>query len=563
MSQFAGPVRYAPHGAELPPQKTPLAALILAMAVFILPTMVISQIAAHWRVDVVDDQMFGYFGWRIAHGARPYLDIWDNKPPGVYWMNALGMILGDDSYAGVVALCVVALLLTHVFYFCVCASVYHRDVAALATILAGFFLSNAYYQAGTNRTETFLVAFELAAALLYVRAFPRDRWWRWYLAGLCAGCAFLFKQVGLAAWGAMGLHTILLVLFRDIGILAGLRRCVLLLIGAATPVGLAALVLASRGALDAAIFAVFTFNRAYMATGDTNLTNTFANRWRLQYELWPVLKMPLLAALAAGIHSFLWWLRPQYRPPEIEGQLRALQPTCPRYMAFFGLWFGIALYGAFISPHAFRHYIIPSLPPLLLVAAYLINVLRGEFNLLRSMQRRGWITASLVLLGYLTWEAAYFHIGEVGRVWIDRVQPDAKKGFVAAEWEIVGDRVAALTTPSDTIQCWGFAPGVYLRSRRLNATRYTTMEKLGQVRGNADWMKREILETLIERRPTMLVMSATDWHWMGELAEVGRANPNSSEALDTRMRAWIDENYAFEEEVAAANTLLFRRKTPR
>ena len=64
------------------------------MVLLLVPIVTLSQLTAHNRVDVVDDQMFGYFGWRIAHGAVPYKDVWDNKPPGIYWINALGFLIG-------------------------------------------------------------------------------------------------------------------------------------------------------------------------------------------------------------------------------------------------------------------------------------------------------------------------------------------------------------------------------------------------------------------------------------------------------------------------------------
>src|SRR5262249_7279817 len=149
------PLPYARADALLPTPETPLALLLITMALVIGPIVAISQFAAYQRFDVVDDQMFGFFGWRIAHRGVIYRDLWDNKPPGIYWINALGFLLGGDNYAGVVALCAAALIAIHAFFFCICASVYFRGAAALATILASFFLTHGYFQGGTNRTETF------------------------------------------------------------------------------------------------------------------------------------------------------------------------------------------------------------------------------------------------------------------------------------------------------------------------------------------------------------------------------------------------------------------------
>jgi len=130
----------------------PLWQLIVAMVVVIAPLIAVSQIIGYWRTDVVDDQMFGYYGWRLAHGATVYRDVWDNKPPGIYWVNALGMLVGRDSYFGVVALCTVALVAAHAAFYAAAAAVYHRSAAALTTILLSFFVTHAYFTGGTNRT---------------------------------------------------------------------------------------------------------------------------------------------------------------------------------------------------------------------------------------------------------------------------------------------------------------------------------------------------------------------------------------------------------------------------
>ena len=321
------------------------------MVLIILPIVAVSQIAAHNRVDVVDDQMFGYFGWRIAHGATLYSDVWDNKPPGVYWTNALGFLIGGDSYGGVIALCVLAVTASIVCYFVISASVYSRGAAAVGTILAAFYLTHGFFQGGTNRTETYLMAFELAGVMLYMRGYARDRWWKWLLAGMCCGCAFLYKQVGLAAWGAMGLHAILLVILRDVGWRDGLKRCLLLLGGMLAVVGAAAAVVVAQGAGDAAYFAVFSFNHAYFTEGNSSLTGLDLNDYMLREHLKVAMLLPILMTIAALIHATLWRLRPHDRPADIENQIKEFKPVCPRYMLLFVIWYLAAYYGSAISPH--------------------------------------------------------------------------------------------------------------------------------------------------------------------------------------------------------------------
>ena len=529
-------------------QPTSFKKLIIIMAVVITPLIALSQVIAVWRWDVVDDQMFGYFGWRIAHGATVYIDVWDNKPPGIYWVNALGMLIGNDSYGGVVAMCVLALVAAHACFFAICASLYFRGAAAFSTILLSFYLTHAFYTGGTNRTETFLVACELAAVLFYVRGCARDRWWTWYAAGAFCGLAFLFKQVGLAAWGSMGLHTIILVIARDLSVRDGLKRCVLLVLGTCTSLAAAGAYLASQGALGEACFATFGFNQAYFSAGESRWPYSYKS-WILLKDHWfPILRLPLLMAVAACVHAVLWRLRPMFRPPEIRKPLEDLKPACPRPVLLFSIWFVVSFWGALLSPHAFRHYLVPTIPPLMLLAGYLVNVLQAEMRLLIRFEQRAWVTAAFVAIAFFSWDAIWRQWEEVSKFYVFRIVQNER-----AEWEVIGDVVADVTEPDDKIQCWGYYPGVYLHARRINTCRYTTAEKVGQVPGEADFVMRELDEKLKAEPPVALVVSSGDYEWL-----YGRDPQKRPPAVI--LGPWIDANYERVADIPYVNAYVFKRK---
>src|SRR4051794_36108831 len=48
-------------------------------------------------------------GQRILAGDRLYVDIWGNKPPLIFYINAVGIKLSGGSPVGVLALCYVAI----------------------------------------------------------------------------------------------------------------------------------------------------------------------------------------------------------------------------------------------------------------------------------------------------------------------------------------------------------------------------------------------------------------------------------------------------------------------
>lgn len=522
------------RAGSAPPEAagTSLRIQLAVLVAVIGPLIVLCQVISYWRTDVVDDQMFGYYGWRIAHGAVVYRDVWDNKPPGIYWINALGFRIGADHYLGVVVLCGVALAVAHAAFFVAAASVYRRGAAAVTTLLLALYLMHAYFTGGSNRTETFLVAAELTGVALYLRGWARGGgWWRWLLAGAACGTAFLFKQVGLAAWGCMGLHLLICAARRQLPWSAALGRGLLLAVGAALPVGTAGLVLWSQGVLADALFATFGFNRAYFAAGASQFPFNYANYMLLREHIFPTLQLPILMALVSAIHGGLWWWRPRYRPPEIETQVQVTGGHCPGHLLFFGLWLLVATYGALMSPHAFRHYIVPAIPPLLLVAGYLVNVLRAELSLLRRVQQRAWVACACVVMAYFSVEAFRTQFSEMAKVWVYRIE-----GHEPAEWEVVGDAVAALTGPADRMQAWGYLPGAYLRARRVNACRFTTTEKVGQVHRGARFVVEEIESTLRAAPPAVLVLSHKDYTWMTEADESGQPS-------DFQLGPWIDAHY--------------------
>lgn len=50
-----------------------------------------------WR----DSGVFQYAGWQIVQGNVPYQDVWDHKPPIIFFVNALGLLISGNSSWGI------------------------------------------------------------------------------------------------------------------------------------------------------------------------------------------------------------------------------------------------------------------------------------------------------------------------------------------------------------------------------------------------------------------------------------------------------------------------------
>src|SRR3990172_9620810 len=64
-----------------------------------------------------DSGVFLYVAWRFLNGDIPYRDVWDHKPPLIYFVDALGLTLTPASQLGVWFLQVIFIFFTLFFIY--------------------------------------------------------------------------------------------------------------------------------------------------------------------------------------------------------------------------------------------------------------------------------------------------------------------------------------------------------------------------------------------------------------------------------------------------------------
>jgi len=68
---------------------------------FLLTALVLDLANPFFDKPARDGGFFLYAGQQIVDGKLPYRDFWDSKGPGIFYINALGLFLGDGSRWGV------------------------------------------------------------------------------------------------------------------------------------------------------------------------------------------------------------------------------------------------------------------------------------------------------------------------------------------------------------------------------------------------------------------------------------------------------------------------------
>jgi 4-amino-4-deoxy-L-arabinose transferase-like glycosyltransferase len=176
--------------------------LILAGALAVLLPMSPAQMAVPPR----DSGVFLYTGWRITQGEIPYRDVWDHKPPLIYFIDAFGLSLTPGSRWGVWGLEVLCLSTSALLLYRLVRRLNGTIPAVLSSFL--FLLSTVFVIDGGNLTTEYAIPLQIGILSLAEnidlpspgtpnRSSLRHMFW----IGVLAGALFFMKQntVGAAA----------------------------------------------------------------------------------------------------------------------------------------------------------------------------------------------------------------------------------------------------------------------------------------------------------------------------------------------------------------------------
>jgi len=214
-----------------------------------------------------DAGIFMYVGSLILKGKIPYLDVWENKGPLVFYINALGLSLGDGSRWGI--------WLMEFLFLCgavwLCYSLMRSimgDIPALIGVFVMVAAAGNVLQGG-NYSEEYSVLFSCLALWAFFKGMnePRSKLFD-VLIGLSLGFNILLRPNNISMQAAAAGAFFLLTFFSWEWKLL-VRRAVLIVLGAAVVVVPVVLYFLTQGALQEMINVVLVFNFQY--SSDTSV----------------------------------------------------------------------------------------------------------------------------------------------------------------------------------------------------------------------------------------------------------------------------------------------------
>lgn len=500
---------------------------MVAMVALII--LAIGSFAALARTDDIDSYLFAYYGSRIVAGQRLYADLWDNKPPGIFWADAIGLFIAGGSYVGIVILCALATLGSNVLFFLAARRIYGPAVAAIAVVMAAVYINLHDYHVGSNRPSTFYVFFELGVMYLYVRSFASGAGRRGCLiaAGLCAVAAVSFRQTALSASATILLHQLVTTLARRQTWREMFARVVPFAIGAAAATAAVIGVLAVTSDLPAAWHGIVTSNLGYFARPGKSELLPELFRWRDHLQ---VLGLPLILASAAIIHTIATRFANQV-PHAIAG------PTSRPPFAFVLVlaWFVIALYLALIGPSKRMLYFGVATAPLAMLATHGVSLLLqrepGE-----PRRPRFAVIVGVLWFGYMMAPPVGLQMRAAQIAWFRRFDERAEPRHIRTM-----EAIRQYTSPDDPIYMWSYQPSVYWYTGRPLAQRYIVSTLIEQWLQRAQPFVDVVVEELRSNPPKALVINAVELRAL-------EARPDEQAIRYGDFAIWIRNNYHQPEE---------------
>ncbi|HET9808517.1 MAG TPA: hypothetical protein VFQ66_02390 [Candidatus Limnocylindria bacterium] len=413
------------------------------------------------RDPAEDAGVFFYAAQRLLEGGAPYRDIWDHKPPGVYFVDAVGLALGGRTGVWLVQLAflVAAVLLGY--------RALRREFGPLAAFVGSLAwlvaLPRLFLEYGqVTFVEFFALPLQFGALLLLrdVRTLSAGRA---VAIGALGGAALLLKPTLVGIWIAIGIVTLV---ERRRGAFAPLA---LIATGALLPLAIVAVWAAARGVLGDMVDQAFVYNRAYAAFAPvSDRVEAVVSGLRLTLPSG-------LAVVAVGAWTYAVLSR---RP---RSALLGIA------MVAFPIEIVLSTWG-----RGYHYYFIPWLPSMAILAAFAVSELR------RTVPARI-LSPALVLAVLVTSGPPALLVARLA------LTTDAGRFSATAAY------VAANTRPGDTVLIWGSHSEVLFLAGRRSPTRYVYQYAALATRGYATVDRvNEFLSDLQRAKPALILDASSE-----------------------------------------------------
>lgn len=475
--------------------KPPLHGALL-LFLWTLASTVVGRSFTALDLDPTDARLFAYIGLRWVHGAIPYKSIWDNKPPGIFAINALIFSFAPKNFT--------ALAIAEGIFILGCIGTVYalaRQVnmpwhaTVLATASVAIIANIAFYNEHGNLTEMYLMWPAALSMYCFVKAGPSFRGKWVLLAGVFSGIAALFKPTGLSPLLAQGVFVCLLwIIFRRLSLRHVLASILINTTGALIAWLPAIIYFWSHHALNEFLDASFLYNFRY---GRASQGHIFSIPFDVALNMQLIVSVVVCAAIGLIIYVQMFTIvqRTQESKDDISRSLYFLWPLVL-------LWVFFDMAGALAGGRNYPHYFLPLAPSLSVAAAFtywsLIDSIPNEERYRRIKE-----TVLVLIVGPLIFSQAH-DVRNMRNLLLTTYAPRVPAQAVASH-------LNKILNPSDTLFTWDYLPEIYLSTEAKNSTQQLDFHYISDSPKSYLKNGNQTLRELSHTPPTFIVDGPAIW----------------------------------------------------
>lgn len=420
-----------------------------------------------------DEGIYQAIGIAMNNGRELYAQIWDNKPPLLYLIYALA---GGNQYI-VRLFSLIVGIFTVIVFFHLSKKVLRQTVSAVATLLFTILFGSAFLEGNIANAENFMLLPILLGMLLIYNLLTKrnvkvlkieNQNIIYLITGLLLGISFSLKIVGVFEY----LAATLLLLLSHFSKEKRVKSWLFLTGGFLIPISTFMLFFITNGNIQPFLESVFFSNVSYVGY----------ENFLLIPQGFLVLKLLILASCI-----FL---------------ILKNRKKIPQNYLFILIWTTFALFSSFFSQRSYTHYLLLSLPPIILLGAMLLSEKHKYFLFILGYG------ALIVFLffhfkpyPFIKTFAYYPHylayqLGKIDKITYQKFfDNDVPRDYAVAEY------LKMKLNTNDPVFIWGNSAQIYALSKTLPIGRYTVAYHIQN-----DEQIKETITALKAKNPRFVVL---------------------------------------------------------
>jgi len=419
-----------------------------------------------------DEGCYGYIAQRIIAGEVPYRDVFDHKPPAIYFVYAGIIKTFGPSVIAIRDFTLLYSIITMLAMFILGQLLWGTKAGLLTAFFFALFSHGPFIQGSNANTEVFMILPMVLALIFYLKAESNKKPWWFFAAGVFSGLAILFKQVA-------ALNFLVLLVFVA---LEGLGSLTFLVLGAL----LFPLVTLSYFAFNHALIEFFNC----VIVANINYINNSPTKGFLVNPLY---------GLGIMLRTFIYENGILYLLSSAALVIILIKDWQRKNILIF-LWAIASFGGVALGRFFFPHYFVQGLPALVMLSAYgLLKLINS--SLIRNLR---FVVCFMLVLGFVLFSALkvqmQFYTANPQKV--SEIKYAGEADFYLSQK--IAMELKAELKPKETVFAWPANPEIYFYLGQKSPIYYPVV--LG-------WLGKNNLNKIIDeiklQKPTYVVWDSS------------------------------------------------------